>query len=77
MLPAFLQVTELLFDHVWNSWGQLLNDILARLPTALAAPNTPAPPALLMAFERWLLLLKVCAAQQFRHCMHSAAAAIA
>ena len=55
----FLQVTELLFDHVWSSWGQLLNDILAGLPSALAAPNTPAPPGLLMAFERWLLLLKV------------------
>lgn len=54
-----LQVTELLFDHVWSSWGQLLNDILAGLPSALAAPNTPAPPAMLMAFERWLLLLKV------------------
>jgi hypothetical protein len=53
------QVTELLFDHVWSSWGSLLNDILAHLPTALAAPNSPAPPALLMAFERWLLLLKV------------------
>lgn len=44
---------------MWSSWGQLLNDILAGLPAALAAPNTPAPPAMLLAFERWLLLLKV------------------
>jgi len=59
-------VTELLFDHLWSSWGQLLSDILARLPGALAAPNTPAPPALLMAFERWLLLLKVSQALSLR-----------
>lgn len=54
-----VQVTKLLFDHVWAGWCSLLSDILAALPAALAAPAAAAPPQLLLAFERWLLLLKV------------------
>jgi hypothetical protein len=53
------QVTQLLFDHVWGSWCSLLSDILGALPAALAAQAALAPPQLLLAFERWLLLLKV------------------
>jgi len=49
-----------LFDHVWGSWGSLLDDMLGQLPTALrAAPGSAPPAALLQAFERWMLLLKV------------------
>jgi hypothetical protein len=54
-----MQVTKLLFDHVWGSWCSLLGDILGALPAALAAASAVAPPQLLLAFERWLLLLKV------------------
>jgi hypothetical protein len=54
-----LQVTKLLFDHVWGSWCSLLGDILGALPAALMAQSALAPPQLLLAFERWLLLLKV------------------
>jgi hypothetical protein len=54
-----LQVTKVLFDHVWGSWCSLLRDILGALPAALAAQLALAPPQLLLAFERWLLLLKV------------------
>ncbi|WIA40697.1 hypothetical protein OEZ86_004393 [Tetradesmus obliquus] len=56
---AFAEVTKLLFDHVWSSWCSLLGDILGALPAALAAPGALAPPQLLLAFERWLLLLKI------------------
>eukprot|EP00879_Flechtneria_rotunda_P025885 GHRR01027540.1.p1 GENE.GHRR01027540.1~~GHRR01027540.1.p1 ORF type:complete len:987 (+),score=414.93 GHRR01027540.1:174-3134(+) len=57
---AFADVAQLLFEHVWSSWGSLLQDILTRLPAELAAPAGSAPPqALLLAFERWLLLLKI------------------
>jgi hypothetical protein len=44
---------------VWGSWCSLLGDILGALPAALAAQSALAPPQLLLAFERWLLLLKV------------------
>jgi hypothetical protein len=53
-------VTELLFDHVWGSWGSLSQEILGGLPAALASPAASPPQGLLLAFERWLLLLKVC-----------------
>jgi hypothetical protein len=59
IFSASLQVTKLLFDHVWGSWCSLLGDILSALPAALAAQTPLAPPQLLLAFERWLLLLKV------------------
>lgn len=59
-LPLCLQVTKLLFDHVWGSWGTLLNETLGQLPAALQGAQGQAPPAaLLQAFERWMLLLKV------------------
>lgn len=54
------QVAGLLFDHVLSSWGGLLTELLGQLPVALAAgPGQQPPAALLLAFERWLLLLKV------------------
>eukprot|EP00775_Hariotina_reticulata_P003498 gene3498-3767_t len=57
---AFAEVTKLLFDHVWGSWGALLTDTLGQLPTALqGAPGSAPPAALLQAFERWMLLLKI------------------
>ena len=57
LLRPFLQVTELLFNHVWGQWCTDTQALLASLPGGLESLAVGQP--LLPSFERWMLLLKV------------------
>jgi hypothetical protein len=69
-LRALLQITQLLWEHIWSTWCADLAPIVSCLPSSsrssdaagsqAAAHWTPAQQQqLLLHFERWLLLLKV------------------
>jgi hypothetical protein len=69
-LLLLLQITQLLWEHIWSTWCADLAPIVSWLPSSsrssdaagsqAAAPWTPSQQQqLLLHFERWLLLLKV------------------